>query len=438
MSRVHPHLVRSRRRGFTLVELMVALSGGLLMAVFVFMLASEGSKFYRREARVANATIGVMNGFQRLRADIARAAFLASPNIAADPFVCRPQPNGYAGESVTELAALTGFTLTVDGSYDDNTDDDIKGFWDRGDADDIKPDSILLAGSYASVDQFPAAEVVQTGSDSDPVWRVVLQPNSGAMARLGYRTTGGQSDEDRTALLGTVFAPGRVLRIIDKKGWHHYGIIDSVGVDASGVNRAPFIQLTDDVDLVQDSVNSTCGLQGLNRGAVVNVVNFIRYRLETLKDNSNYAAIYANAPADSFEETRTELVRTEVLPDGEAIAGTEELVTEYAVDLKFGITKLGTILPRTLTRTIEGTDTLQADASGSPHLLRAVHVRLAVRSREGDRGGDVPSALGPDSDSVPTEVGMYRVPLNAGAAPFARVRTLQADIALRNYHGARW
>jgi hypothetical protein len=300
----------------------------------------------------------------------------------------------------------------------------------------------LLAGSYASVDQFPAAEVVQTGSDSSAVWRVYLQPNSGSMARLGYRTTGGQSDEDRAALLATVFAPGRVLRIIDKKGSHHYGIIGSVGVAESDADRAPFIQLTSEVGLVQDSVNSTCGLQGLNRGAVVNVVNFVRYRLERLDGNSNYDPIYENAAPGSFEDTRTELVRTEMQPDGVTpFADTEELVAEYAVDLKFGATALTQTAPRALDRVLEDDDGLAAitglpTLGSNPHLVRTVHARLAVRSREGDRGGDVPSSIAPSG--VGPEVGMYRVPLDEGSAPFARVRTLQADIALRNNYGARW
>ena len=80
-------------RGFTLVELMVALTGGLFLSIVVFALARDGQRFYQRESRVASATLAGMAGFERLRADIARAGFLTTPNINLDPRVCsRPSP----------------------------------------------------------------------------------------------------------------------------------------------------------------------------------------------------------------------------------------------------------------------------------------------------------------------------------------------------------
>ena len=67
------------------------------------------------------------------------------------------------------------------------------------------------------------------------------------------------------------------------------------------------------------------------------------------------------------------------------------------------------------------TYTTTPSAGGTPQRLRSLRVRLSVRSREGDR--DERSFAG----------GLYRVGLGAnGAAPFARVRTLQADVMLNN------
>jgi hypothetical protein len=184
-------------------------------------------------------------------------------------------------------------------------------------------------------------------------------------------------------------------------------------------------------------VNSSCGLQGLNRGAVVNVVNFVQYSLARLDSDSDYDPFYEGGGA--FEDTRTELVRTEIQPNGSPFSGTTELVAEYAVDLKFGVTAIQTPAPRSLIRLEEGDDSLSTFAGtpsaegddANPQWIRTVHARLAVRSREGDRGGDVPSDIAP-------LIGMYRVPLDEGNAPFARVRTLQADIALRNNYEALW
>jgi hypothetical protein len=59
-----------------------------------------------------------------------------------------------------------------------------------------------------------------------------------------------------------------------------------------------------------------------------------------------------------------------------------------------------------------------------------MHVRLSVRSREPDREVDVYGATATD---------LYRIGLGpGGTAPFARVRTLQSDVAFRNLEKHNW
>ena len=429
-------------RGFTLVELMVALTGGLLISVFVFMMASQGSKFYQQEARISNATIGVMNGFQRLRTDIARAGFLASPSVVHDSVVCsgKGAADGWI-PAVKSLREMAGVRLNVGGSRTE-AGDALGTFWDTN---KLKPDELILAGAFGSTDQFPAAEISQPNPSGQPnVWRVYLQPNSPAMARLGYRTNGTQLPAAQEELVTAAFKPDtadRVLRILDKKGSHHYGVIDSVGLaTAPGTGQpAPYIELNGDVILRAESRNSKCGLQGLNVGATVNVVNFIRYGLKQLNNAEVYPefkALYADEVKDTHEETRAELVREELDVAGIFIPGTTELVAEYAVDLKFSLSALeaGELL-----EIPEDSDELANYAGdplviGRPDRIRSVHARLAVRSREADRD----FKLDPTLAGVPP-AGLYRVGFGAdGTGPFARVRTLQADIALRNHMRANW
>lgn len=428
-------------RGFTLVELMVALTGGLLISVFVFMMASQGSKFYQQEARISNATIGVMNGFQRLRTDIARAGFLASPNVVQDSVVCsdKSAAEGWT-QAVSSLREMGGVRINVGGSRTPEEEEEVgtklATFWD---ANHLSPDQLILAGAFSSTDQFPAAEIAQPNPAGAPnVWRVHLQPNSPAMARLGYRTDGSQTSAEQLALIQAAFAPdtaARVLRILDKKGSHHYAVIDTVGLapTVSTGQAAPFIELLGNVALRQESRTSKCGLQGLNVGATVNVVNFIRYGLKSLNNPQVYpefAALYTDEVEGTHEETRAELVREELDVAGTPIPGTSELVAEYAVDLKFSLSVLS---GGALLEIPEDSETLAAYAgdpqvAARPDRIRSVHARLAVRSREADRDGNVNAA----NAGIP--VGLYRVGFGAdGTAPFARVRTLQADIALRNH-----
>jgi hypothetical protein len=56
--------------------------------------------------------------------------------------------------------------------------------------------------------------------------------------------------------------------------------------------------------------------------------------------------------------------------------------------------------------------------------VRAVRVRLSVRSREADRTAAI------------TLPGLYRIKLPDG--DWARVRTFQADVALQNQIDTRW
>src|SRR5258708_34442648 len=94
-----------RSRGFTLIELMVAITAGLFVAISAFALAKQGSRFFQQEARVANAQFSATLGFDRLRADIARAGFLSTANIQRDPFYCGARPSSPPA-GITSLAAV--------------------------------------------------------------------------------------------------------------------------------------------------------------------------------------------------------------------------------------------------------------------------------------------------------------------------------------------
>ena len=65
---------RATRAGFTLVELMVAVTGGLFVSIIVFSISKNSARFYQSETRVGEATLGGMVGFERLRNDVQDAA----------------------------------------------------------------------------------------------------------------------------------------------------------------------------------------------------------------------------------------------------------------------------------------------------------------------------------------------------------------------------
>jgi len=411
-----PGSAARRARGFTLVELLVALTGGLFVSIAVFALARDASRFYQREGRLASATLAGLVGFERLRADIARAGYMSSPNIQADPAVCTRLT------SPVMLANLASALITDEGSTSDPENPALS-------ANGLSPDSILLAGSYGSPDEFPVRTIVPTGSNTVTVF---LQSASGPMARLGYTVA---NQTQRQALLGSVFAPNLVLRIVDNEGRQHYGVIQNVSVDPTG--QQPSIVLSNAAAIPFRAAGSQlCGLKGLETGATVNVVNFIRYDIRSLAEDTNYAPLYGGS-AYGPDANRTELVRTEVDANGDELQS--ELVAEYAVDLQFEATAV-TNAPSAdpVVGLVTAGDTQFAALTGAPTSVgsrpqdvRAIRARLSVRSREGDR--ETPISTGVPAGSL------YRMGLGAdGGAPYARVRTLQADIMLNNHAGVRW
>jgi hypothetical protein len=434
---------RSARRGFTLVELMVAVTGGLFVSIAVFVLAKHSTGFYQSEARMGNATYAGIVGFNRLKADLARAGFLVTPNVRRDPAVCgdvTTWPQGGIG-SLASVRITTGDAPI--GVLTDNA---------------RQPDTLTLAGSYASNDQFETAAVFQGGGGHV----VHLRPNGPGLARLDYLAA---DANQQAVILTSVFPAGRILRVVDKTGREQYGVI-------VGTTPGPQPQVT--VAAGSPSflyrVGNQAGMCGFNDhgvGSLANVVNLIQYALRDSAVLSGPTGLVTTAydravrpvrgaPTDTG---RTELVRQELDATGTPIVGTEEIVAEFAVDLKFGITAAQNITPglnglpnqtgivtlppgdaRIATTWAGDVATLpagiQPPGTPGPQLIRSVRARLSVRSREADRTGDVAG-----TGTRMASVALYRFQLPGGGDSlprFARVRTLQADVALRNQMGVMW
>ena len=404
---------RRARAGFTLVELMVALTGGLFVSLAVFALARDSGRFYQREARMANATISGLIGFQRLRADIGRAGFLSTPNIVRDTDHVCGTPNGNWPVGLRNLASIQLSTPAV--KYPALT------------ANGRTPPVITLAGSYSSSDVF-GAKVVRSGEST--TFMLSVKEAASALRRLG--NTGMPDD----ATMKATFPALRVLRIVHN-GRQYYGQI----VDATG-GAQPTVTINSKPP-IQFHPGALCGLREVGSGPVptINVVNFIQYAIRPLQTPAaiaGYQNLFTNSAAVPGEGGRTELTRVELDLNGNVINGTEEIVAEYAVDLNLQVIAvtgftgndpdLGLVSPGDARfDTFTGPVFL---ASNTPELIRSVRVRLGVRSREADRTATVANPAGQ---------GLFRFNIGSGTAEtFARVRTFQADVALHNQASVLW
>jgi hypothetical protein len=396
-----------------MVELLVAVTAGLFVAMGAYALAKQGSRFFQQEARIANAQFAATLGFDRLRADIARAGFLSTANIQKDPFFC-----GNTGGWPTAIASLAAVRIDKEtpAAVQDATND-------------LHPDQISLSGSYASAETFPIRTVFDNGTTFD----VYLQNANGPMARTGA-VEGGAFTE--------IFKADRILRILDQVGRYEFGRIESVSLQAGG---ELMIRLKGNPAIpFKRTGGGPCGIEGFGVGMQANVVNWIRYEIRDLKASvpAGYQNLYGDAATAPGDETRFDLVRYELDTSGNEIAGSLELVSEYAVDLKFALT----VVPNfaggdgggpTLATFPFGDDQNYAYAAEvvpgapvspiAPNRIRSVRARLVVRSREADRSAPLSQPAG----------NIYRYAIGADAG-FARARTLIADVSLPNLAGLRW
>jgi hypothetical protein len=292
---------------------------------------------------------------------------------------------------------------------------------------EITPRRITLSGSYDSADLFAVRHISQ---DAEPV--VYLSRTSLGMANINYTPDTGAD------ALARVFRPGRALRIVDDAGGVQFAAIRDV---AGGDNPSIILAGTPAVEFRAGSTRR-CGVRGLGND-FANVVSIIRYDLRNLAASDEFAAMYRGGP--SYDGSRTELVREELDVGGDgntAIAGTRELIAEYAVDLGFSLLVAPSLAGAGLTRldgdqlaTYAG-DPRVLGAVAGPQLIRAVRAWLSVRSQEADRS----TALPPLTIAAPGPT-QLRISLDATdpeKPPFARVRTLQATIPLTNQARITW
>ena len=177
---------------------------------------------------------------------------------------------------------------------------------------------------------------------------------------------------------------------------------------------APEILLAANPPIQHASGSGTlCGIDQCT-GCVVNVVNFIRYDVATHGgDTELRGPLYDDGGAAPFDDTRTELAARRARPRTVTRSqDQQELVAQYAVDLKFGLMvddrgapALDSPIPARRSRRI----TPGSPARPEPHRIRGVRVRLSVRTRDADREVDInPTAAGRCSRALPSRARTQR------------------------------
>ncbi len=406
------------RYGFTLVELMVAMTGGLFLSIVVFALSRDASRFYQRETRVANATLAGLSGFERLSSDVARAGHLSTANMQLDPAVCNR--GGVWPDTLRTLRALVIETNPNPAGTEVA-------------AAGIQTERVLVSGALTTPEVLMTTAVAAGGNGS---WQVDLDLRTPAAARLGLNPANAVSTNQQ--VLDSVFMAGGQGKIVRlrRHGLDQYGVVATATANAGGTAS---LTLAANPGLQRlEAGGSQCGIDDNGKGIALSVIDLVRYDIRSMVNDPSYEALFKASGALAggggpgvlpYEAGRAELVRVELDSAGEEIAATREIVGEYAVDLK--VSAWGATSAQNPTLVAVAGTTVGASYA-STQLLRGVHLRFSVRSREADREGSINGTGGGTTE-------MYRFPVGPDAGPpYARVRTFQSDLPLRNLESSNW
>ena len=368
------HTRFARSRGFTLIELMVAITAGLFVAIAAFALARQGSRFFQQEARIANAQFSATLGFDRLRADIARAGFLSSANIQRDPFRCGSTA-GWPSPGMPSLASVR-----IEAATPAAVQDAHQRPRPRPDHDDWQ----LLVGRDVP---HPNVETVGGGQ-----FRVILQQNNGGFARANLSAP-------KAAAATTLFQTGRVLRILDGTGHYEFGVDRCRRASTRRAAWSSRSSRTRPSPFKRDAGGDLRrrGVRHRHAGERRQHDSLRDPRPEGARPSAVTARSTTRAPRRPGDETRHELVRVELdsrrQRDGRLARARRRIrrrpqVRPHRGDGRCGNRPEPHRVPYSATPTIYNYafDVATNPTAGAPNASAAVRARLTVRSREADRG----------------------------------------------------
>ncbi len=425
-----------RRRGFTLVELMVSLLAGLIVTTAVVGLARTATTTFYEQARLSTTEATVRSGAERLRQDLARASFMSTGNIflarndsGTVPFSQKisHMPGALTPSRYGALNDLQGLRINVGGSALAAP---------LSVANGLSPDSIELTGNFTTDDSYRGTLNGNT---------IVLRATSDvAVARL-------IAGADPNMAVHNAFCPGTIppaappphmARVVDLRGCQHFVLISTVVGNALGAT-VTFAAPTGGGQpvLTPAEDQSTCGANDMEE-VTISPLQRVRWYV-----GATATSLQADPLVEAVDR-KYDLYREILDGTGARIPapGGPQVVAEYAVDLKFGISvddpAVGLIPPANhksfdmdanpseITQWTRAASSTLAGGPG-PQRVRAVRFRLATRAALNDRREDL--KLIP---AQPQFISRYctELPL-AGCGKWARVRTIMSEVTLMNQLG---
>jgi prepilin-type N-terminal cleavage/methylation domain-containing protein len=397
--RTAPRRRSAARAGFTLIEMMVALTIGAMVIATVYTIGASAARHFQEQQRISQLQLGVRLALDRIRRDVSRAGFLATMSSAGD-VPCGPPPLGQirglnvVDRSPTSRAALermTGWSPPV--SHGDTLD--ITGNFRTGDAYVVREWQGL---NLQLGTQFMSYRRSFTANPADPTFSV------------------------DTALVGEVFRPGTPImaRIGNMRAWTR---VESVTADTIGTRAT----LTTSNTL---ACAGQGGMEGWAQGGVtIAPVALVRYEIVDAADAYLGRPAVAGLAPRNLEVTgrNTVLMRTELDPLNPAnVIDGPSPVLEYAVHFDVDVFADMAVGANPAQHRLLDDAAAAARTAANPATIRGVRISLAARTPEQDpRLTDQMPALG---DGTPRVFRVFAAPRVGGA----RVRSAYTEVFLPN------
>lgn len=447
---------RRAARGFTLIEISVALIAGLLVAMALVQTSKEATNTFHEEVRAAAAEMSLRLTLERLRGDLQRVSFMSTPNIQGEPMIAKragiANPLGnFTPAPPAALSRLAGIQLTIGGSA-------ATAPLSTNASNALNPDSVDLGGNYSSPDEFAAFMCPANGSGcGGPT--ICLEWNTPAMWRVRNSANPAQTLQsyfNPTNNGTTTTATRYMARLTDATG--RYQFLLTCGGTATTLMGAAgaSINLDSTVNILTPAqTGGRGGVGGIAAGSIViSPVEIVHWQIlqatsASIPANYRFGATTTPDP-NEYVLTRQYVDAVTNLPD----PATMEVVSEYAVDLKFALTvdngsallnpqgafPTNPFLFLQLDSPLNGA--WSSDVSKTPFVggqpgpqrIRSVRVRAAIRTAFADRIVNVP----PVPNTGQPYMYRYFIPGVTNGLQWARVRTGVTEASLPNQARSFW
>lgn len=399
--------------GFTLIELMIALTvGGLAISSF-YGVAKTVNGFSQEQHRLGNLQDQLRRAMGQLKRDVQRAGYLATPNMALPTEGCGNPPMQLTGGNTFNFAGFMRYDANFNSAA---AGIDPAGIY--GGNGDVGADRVWLLGNFET---------------STPYGGVLMDPGNRSVVRLPTRAFYAQRrdfgnwqvglpDQLDQASFDNIFPVGRPLAVESRDRKHrHFALLNAVSTAGYGVG-AP-ISFT-----LSQPVPNNCDV---TTGSIA-PLQAIEYRVlstaAAIEEGATAAAAAARDGALVMDpsETLPQLHRREVDVAASATRnGLEDrVVLDYVVSFRMSFLSNRNAAAEQLDD-IDWNFAVGAAAealvNNTPERIRAVRIFLAARSSGQDRSFS--AAIGNP---------LLAFQIDPGRPGAARVRALSADIFVPN------